>query len=118
LHKTGEEQKCVSGVTVWCWDDILQDQLAEFDAARTEQLDTSLECTSRAALWGCNAVTITAAAELNADSECFRYFSAHHRNRCLQAIARAHAQQGKGMCADVLRPCVIACTGIASLTKT
>ena len=42
---------------------------------------------SKAAFWGSDAVTVKAAVELHSESECFKYLTAAHRERCLEAIA-------------------------------
>ena len=94
MHAIGEEQPSTSEATIMCWDDRLWQQLREDDPGQDEDSELLLIDSTRAALWGCNAVTTTAAARLSASSECFRYFSENHRNRCLQAIECARAKQG------------------------
>jgi hypothetical protein len=90
----GEEQPSTTSTAILSWDIELQVQLRENDPGRDEGPRLLLIDTSLAALWGCNAVTTTAAARLSASSECFKYFSEHHRDRCLQVIQRARVKQG------------------------
>eukprot|EP00953_Heterococcus_sp_UTEX-ZZ885_P020938 11713-Heterococcus_DN1.PRE.1 len=90
----GEEQPAREGVHHLCWDDALQDRLHEQDPGVTTTPGFHMFATVRAALWGANAVTVEAAARLDADSECLKYFTAEQRNRILQDIAFCKAQQG------------------------
>eukprot|EP00953_Heterococcus_sp_UTEX-ZZ885_P027198 14620-Heterococcus_DN1.PRE.6 len=53
-----------------CWDDALIEGIRENDPAKSERIDLIVYDTSAAALCGCNAVTIKAAAQLTVDSEC------------------------------------------------
>jgi hypothetical protein len=91
MHKyiSGEAELSIAGVTMICWDDDLIEGIREHDPAKSERIDLQFYDTSAAALWGCNAITIKAAAQLTADSECFQYFSVHHREGVLNAIACA-----------------------------
>jgi hypothetical protein len=105
-HITGEEELSKLGVTMMCWDADLMNALRGDDhlLALSEVGDIATESrerfefitTSKAALWGCNAVTIKAAAQLTAHSECFKHFSEKHRNELLQVIKRAGSRTEAG----------------------
>jgi hypothetical protein len=104
MRTIGEEEVSAIGTTMMCWDVNLVETIRESDPAREIRIDLEFYSTSTAALWGCNAVTVKAAAKLTADSECLQCFSAQHRDGLLQAIERAvccgiepHEQPGKAL---------------------
>jgi hypothetical protein len=88
-HMLGEKALAEAGITNLAWDNQLLEELCKGDPNTGLKFDAEYDCTNRAALWGCNAITIKAAAQLTADSECFQYFSVQHRNKLLKAIQRA-----------------------------
>ena len=83
-----------------CWDNDVLVALNTTDPPDWMSSGLTTCQTSKAAFWGSDAVTVKAAMELHSGSECFKYFTPAHTERCLKVIEGLKREREYAWCAD------------------